>query len=160
MKINNIKFEKILPALLVILLIIFDVLNQYLFDNKNYMISIYAFSLAFVIGLIINFIKAIKQKDYLSLIISILMFIFIVFLTSSFKLGGTIAEDAASNYELYEEGCYYLVSHNNYTKVTFEQYQYMKIIEIIGQISIFLSFGLQIFNNYKKEKVLKIKHEE
>ena len=49
MKINNIKFEKILPALLVILLIIFDVLNKYLFDNKNYMISIYAFSFAFVI---------------------------------------------------------------------------------------------------------------
>ena len=49
-----------------------------LFDNKYYMISIYAFSLAFVIVLIINFIKAIKQKDYLGLIISILMFIFIV----------------------------------------------------------------------------------
>ncbi len=152
MKINNIKFEKILPALLVILLIIFDVVNKYLFDNKNYMISIYAFSFAFVIVLIIDFIKVIKQKDYLSLIIHILLFIFIVFLTSSFKLGGTIAEDAASNYELYEEGCYYLVSHNNYTKVTFKQYQYMKIIEIVGKISFFLSFGLSIFNNYKKKR--------
>lgn len=152
MKINNIKFEKILPALLVILLIIVDVVNKYLFDNKNYMISIYAFLLAFVPVLIIDFIKAIKQKDYLNLIIHILLFIFMVFLTSSFKLGGTIAEDAASNYELYEEGCYYLVSHNNYTKVTFKQYQYMKIIEIVGKISFFLSFGLSIFNNYKKKR--------
>ena len=152
MKINNIKFEKILPALLVILLIIVDVVNKYLFDNKNYMISIYSFLLAFVPVLIIDFIKAIKQKDYLNLIIHILLFIFIVFLTSSFKLRGTIAEDAASNYELYEEGCYYLVSHNNYTKVTFKQYQYMKIIEIVGKISFFLSFGLSIFNNYKKKR--------
>ena len=116
------------------------------------MISIYAFLLAFVPVLIIDFIKAIKQKDYLNLIIHILLFIFMVFLTSSFKLGGTIAEDAASNYELYEEGCYYLVSHNNYTKVTFKQYQYMKIIEIVGKISFFLSFGLSIFNNYKKKR--------
>lgn len=45
-----------------------------------------------------------------------------------------------------------MVSHNNYTKVTYEQYQYMKIIEIVGKISFSISFGLSLFNNYKVKK--------
>ena len=152
-KININKLDKLLTPILVVSLIVFGFLERYLFDGKNYMIPVYIFSGAFIIFLIITFIQSIKQKNYLNLIINVFMLFFIIFLTSSLKLGGTIAEDAASKYELYEEGCYYLVSHNNYTKVTYEQYQYMKIIEIIGKVSFFISFGLSIFNNYKEKKL-------
>ena len=152
-KININKLDKLLTPILVVSLIVFGFLESYLFDGKNYMIPVYIFSGAFIIFLIITFIQSIKQKNYLNLIINVFMLFFIIFLTSSLKLGGTIAEDAASKYEFYEEGCYYLVSHNNYTKVTYEQYQYMKIIEIIGKVSFFISFGLSIFNNYKEKKL-------
>ena len=152
-KININKLDKLLTPIFVVSLIVFGFLESYLFDGKNYMIPVYIFSGVFIILLIITFIQSIKQKNYLNLIINVFMLFFMIFLTSSLKLGGTIAEDAASKYELYEEGCYYLVSHNNYTKVTYEQYQYMKIIEIIGKVSFFISFGLSIFNNYKEKKL-------
>ena len=152
-KININKLDKLLTPILVVSLIVFGFLESYLFDGKNYMIPVYIFSGAFIIFLIITFIQSIKQKNYLNLIINVFLLFFMIFLTSSLKLGGTIAEDAASKYELYEEVCYYLVSHNNYTKVTYEQYQYMKIIEIIGKVSFFISFGLSIFNNYKEKKL-------
>lgn len=152
MKKNTIKLNDILSLLLVISLIFVDIINIKFFNGKNHMIAVYSFVIAFLIVLIITFIQSIKQKKYLKLITYIFMLFFIIFLTSSLKLGGTIAEDAASKYELYEEGCYYLVSHNNYTKVTYEQYQYMKIIEIVGRISFFISFGLSLFNNYKVKK--------
>ena len=116
------------------------------------MIGVYIISSIMFIVLTINSIKSIKQKKYVELIISVMIFIFIIYITSNFILGGSAATDAAQNYELYEEGCYYLVSHNKYTKVTYEIYQYMKIMGIISKIAFVIAFGLSIYNTYVNKK--------
>lgn len=107
-----------------------------------------------VVSLLVNIFKAIKNKDYMSLVIGLLTIPFIVFMTSSIYLGGSAYHDASKKYELYEEGCYYLISHNIYTKVSKVQYDYMKIIEPIAIITFIMVLPLSIINQKKKEKKL------
>jgi uncharacterized membrane protein YgdD (TMEM256/DUF423 family) len=104
----------------------------------------------------VNLIKSIQKKKLIEIIPAISTIIFLVFMISSLFLGGSANNDAANNYELYEEGCYYLISHNRYTKVTYEQYQYMKIIEPIGIISFLIGFICLFINNIKVKKGNKI----
>lgn len=106
------------------------------------------------ISLSYNIFNAIKNKDYMSLIIGLLTIPFMVFMTSSIFLGGSAYNDAKKEYELYEEGCYYLVSHNIYTEVSKSQYDYMKIIEPIAIITFIMVIPLSIINQRKnKNKV-------
>ena len=104
-----------------------------------------------VVSLLVNIFKAIKNKDYVSLVIGLLTIPFIVFMTSSIFLGGSAYNDASKKYELYEEGCYYLISHNIYTKVSKVQYDYMKIIEPIAIITFIMVFPLSIINQKKRK---------
>lgn len=108
------------------------------------------------VSAIVNLIKSIKKKKLIEIIPAITSIIFLVFLISSLFLGGSAYNDAANNYELYEEGCYYLISHNNYTKVSYEQYRYMKIIEVIAIISFSIGFICLFINNIKVKKENKI----
>ena len=103
------------------------------------------------VSLAYNIFKSIKNKDYMTLIIGLLTIPFMVFMTSSIFLGGSAYNDASKKYELYEEGCYYLMSHNNYTKVSKIQYDYMKIIEPIAIITFIMVLPLSIISQRKKK---------
>ena len=77
-------------------------------------------------------VSCVKNKQYLGLIYALMSLPFLIFMSSSMMLGGSAFNGAATEYELYQAGHYYLVNHGAYTEVTKSQYLYMKIIEIIG----------------------------
>ena len=69
------------------------------------------------------------------------MFPILLFWHFCVLLGGTPNNNAKELYEFYEEGHYYLCSHNVYTEVTEAQYNFMEILLISFSVIIVL-FGL------------------
>ena len=104
-----------------------------------------------VIALLFNIIKNIKNKKIIDALLTVLMLPFLVFLISSIHLGGSPATNAKTAYELYQEGHYYLCSHNNYTEVTLSQYNYMVFIQKFGYISLILMVILMFIFKLKKD---------
>ena len=92
------------------------------------------------IVVIIDFIKAIIDQKWFSFVQLILFLIFLSYMTLNLALGGSAAANAETDYELYEAGHYYLVSHSNYTEVGYEVFVLMKNMEIIGSGSFVLMF--------------------
>lgn len=78
--------------------------------------------------------KAVSTKQYAELLPLLLCIPFQVFFISTLILGGSAFNNAPADYDLYQEGCYYLCSHGRYTEVTYGVYLYAKIIEIVGII--------------------------
>lgn len=105
----------------------------------------------FSVSHIISAIKSIKSKNYFDTVIAVLSLPFLIFFISSIILGGSAFNDAATDYELYQAGHYYLVSHGDFTEVSFGQYQYMKIIEIIGIVTFLITFILVAINNFRNQ---------
>jgi len=96
-------------------------------------------SLIMGVGLVTSSIKAIKEKKYLDLITLLLLFTFFLFFYISVIWGGSAFNDAQANYENYQAGCYYLMSHGEYTEVAYWQYLFMMVLEVVGVSSIPLS---------------------
>lgn len=109
------------------------------------------FIFLFLIDITFKIIYAIKSKHYSSLLIILFVIPWLVFFFSADFLGGSAFNEASSSYSEYVEGHYYLFSHGVYTEVTYNQFLYMKIIEIVGNISWLLGFVISIII-YKKHK--------
>ena len=105
--------------------------------------------ISLIIGLYIvaSFIKAIKNKKYLDLVSLLLLLPFFLFFIISLILGGSAFNDAQSDYEYYQAGHYYLVSHGDYTEVTYYQYLFAMILEIVGLASLPISILWAIIRN-------------
>ena len=97
-------------------------------------------------------VKAIKEKNTKGLLESILPFPFFFCFFVGILSGGSAFHDAASDYEFYQTGHYYLVSHGVWTEVSHERYLFVLISEIIGFSSLALSFVLAIIRERKQEK--------
>ena len=97
-------------------------------------------------------VKAIKEKNTKGLLESILPFPFFFCFFVGVLSGGSAFHDAASDYEFYQTGHYYLVSHGVWTEVSHERYLFVLISEIIGFSSLALSFVLAIIRDRKQEK--------
>ena len=97
-------------------------------------------------------VKAINEKNTKGLLESILPFPFFFCFFVGILSGGSAFHDAASDYEFYQTGHYYLVSHGVWTEVSHERYLFVLISEIIGFSSLALSFVLAIIRDRKQEK--------
>ena len=89
-----------------------------------------------------------KYKDLFPIRLSIPFF---VFFFSTLILGGSAFNDAATDYELYQAGHYYLFSHGSYTEVTYRCYLYAKIMEIVGLACFGISFILSILKTHRNK---------
>ena len=98
-------------------------------------------------SIVYGLISAIIARKPLDAIISLMFVLFLVFWTSSVILGGSPAPDAETQQELYEAGHYYLMSHGDYTEVSYEVYRYMQIMEIVGWGSCVISFVLVLIKS-------------
>lgn len=107
-------------------------------------ISIIIFS-----GLICSAIKAFKHKKYQDLVSALLLLPFFLFFFITAMLGGSVFNQAQTSYEHYQAGHYYLMSHGNYTEVTYAQYLVAKISEVIGLGSLALCLLLSIIRRKK-----------
>ena len=97
--------------------------------------------------------KAVSTIQYAELLPLLLFIPFHVFFISTLILGGSAFNNAPADYDLYQEGCYYLCSHGRYTEVTYGVYLYAKIIEIVGTIFFAVGFVVGFIRSNKKENL-------
>ena len=102
---------------------------------------IIALTFFFTIKGIIQSIKSKKLFDLLAvlLLIPFQFFFFIILL-----FGGSAFNDAATEYELYQAGHYYLVSHGQWTEVSHGKYIVAFISEIVGISTFIIAFVLNL----------------
>ena len=100
-------------------------------------------------GLISSALKAIKQKNYRDLVSVLLLLPFFIFFVITAMLGGSAFNQAQTSYEHYQAGHYYLMSHGNYTEVTYAQYLVAKISEVVGLGSLALCLLLTMIRRKK-----------
>lgn len=81
-----------------------------------------------------------KMKLFLNIVTLVGFFLFTIFFFSTAFLGGSAFNDATNEYELYQPGHYYLVSHGDYTEVSYEAFVYAQIIEVIGISAVVIGF--------------------
>jgi uncharacterized membrane protein len=138
---NTKKTNIILLSFLSLVVLLWYIYYRYS-NNVNSILAILVTSL-FIITLVINHItksRILTQFhegtviDKARIILSALNFIlFTGFFIISLSYGGSAASDgyARNRYEYYEVGQYYLSSHGNFTLVTFQIWNTMRIIELI-----------------------------
>jgi Ni,Fe-hydrogenase I cytochrome b subunit len=100
----------------------------------------YAIVILIHLGYICCDILSYIRRSPLGVIASFAMLIFMEFMDSALILGGSASYNAQENYELYQEGHYYLSNHGNYTEVSYEVFRYMEIIEVVGIIAFVIAF--------------------
>ncbi len=116
------------------------------------MVIVYVLGLVFAGSGIVSIVRYIQNKDYLNLIATVFLLVFSIFLFSTGILGGSAYNDAPLDYELYQDGHYYLVSHNHYTEVMYCTFVYMRVMEPVGIVSFAIFFMIVIYNKIKEKK--------
>ena len=112
---------------------------------------IYVFFAIFAVSMAYSAWKAVAAKRYRDLIPMVLMVPFFVFCVVSASLGGSAWNEAETNYELYEVGHYYLVSHGTYTEVSYGSYLCVKILEVVGLISWAACFVISLIKHFRAD---------
>lgn len=121
--------------------------------NFNDFMMYFSYAIVIVINLgnICSFVYACIRRSPFAIISSFAMLIFMVFMDSALIFGGSaFLGNASLDYELYEEGHYYLCNHGNYTEVSYEVYTYMQIIEIVGIVFFAIAFITSMIQNKKE----------
>jgi hypothetical protein len=114
--------------------------------------------LAYLIGALMlfffikNIIQCVKSKNFFDLTIGLLLLPFIFFFYISILFGGSAFNDAATEYELYQAGHYYLVSHGQWTEVSYGKYIAVLISEIVGIASFIIAFILGLIRILHKKQ--------
>ena len=106
---------------------------------------LYLSFILFCLLIIRGIIRNIKEKDIGGLVMSLLVFPFVFSFFIGVLSGGSALHNAANDYELYQTGHYYLVSHGVWTEVSYERYLFVLISEIVGILTFVPAFVLGIF---------------
>ena len=112
---------------------------------------VYVFFAIFAVNMVYSVWKTVAAKRYRDLIPLVLMVPFFVFWVFSASLGGSAWNQAETNYELYEVGHYYLVSHGTYTEVSYGSYLCVKILEVVGIISWAACFVISLIKHFRAD---------
>lgn len=110
----------------------------------------YLFFAVFILALLGIVIYAVLKKHYLDIFIFSLILVFAVTSLINILCGGSAFHDAESDYQLYQAGHYYLVSHGVWTDVTYQTYMLAMISEFAGIVSFSVGFVLCIIREIRK----------
>ena len=109
--------------------------------------------IAFVFFLTVKSIfKTIKTKKYRELLRCLAFVPFQFFFFVSIILGGSAFNDAATEYESYQAGHYYLVNHGQWTEVSYGVYNFVLISEIVGISTFVIAFLWALVSVFTIEK--------
>lgn len=89
-------------------------------------------------------VKLAREKKYLDLVSLLMLVPFVLFITFAVFWGGSTFHYAQTEYEAYQPGHYYLMSHGDYTEVSALQYGVMTVLEFIGFLSLPLNLVWEI----------------
>ena len=113
------------------------------------MYLVYYILIALVCFFIIKgMIQSIKSKKLFNLFVSLLFLPFQFFFFIFLFFGGSAFNDAATEYELYQAGHYYLESRGGWTEVSYGKYILVLISEIVGISTLIIALGLCSIQDY------------
>ena len=99
-------------------------------------------------AIIKGMIQSIKSKKLFNLLVNLLFLPFQFFFFITLLFGGSAFNDAATEYELYQAGHYYLESHGRWTEVSYGKYILALISEIVGISTFIIAFVLASIRNF------------
>ena len=98
-----------------------------------------------------SIIQSIKSKETFDLLACLLFIPFQFFFFISLLFGGSAFNDAATEYELYQVGHYYLVSHGQWTEVSHGKYVVALVSEIVGISTFIIAFVMKLIRVLSKK---------
>lgn len=117
------------------------------------MFMLYFIFIVACISTIRGIVQAIRKKSIKDFILAVLPFPFFFSFFVSVISGGSALHDAKTEYELYQPGHYYLVSHGDWTEVSYHRYMFILISEIIGFSCMAITVvAAIIFGDHRKPK--------
>lgn len=96
------------------------------------MLIVYLIFALEIIATIWEIIKSAKEKSVRRFVFAILPLPFFFCMFLGFISGGTALNNAKNDYNLYQAGHYYLVSHGKWTEVSYRKYIFVFFSEIFG----------------------------
>ena len=110
-----------------------------------------------IIALIFSFtikgiIQSIKSKKTFDLLVCLLFIPFQFFFFITLLFGGSALNDAETEYELYQAGHYYLVSHGQWTEVSHGKYVVALVSEIVGISTFIIAFVMNLIRVLSKNE--------
>ena len=96
--------------------------------------------------------KALNQKKTFDLLVCLLFIPFQFFFFITVLFGGSAFNDAETEYELYQAGHYYLVSHGQWTEVSHGKYVVALVSEIVGISTFIIAFVMNLIRVLSKNK--------
>ena len=99
-------------------------------------------------AIIKGMIQSIKSKKLFNLLVNLLFLPFQFFFFITLLFGGSAFNDAATEYELYQAGHYYLESHGRWTEVSYGKYILVLISEIVGISTFIIAFVLSSIRHF------------
>lgn len=97
-------------------------------------------------------IQSIKSKKTLDLLVCLLFIPFQFFFFITLLFGGSALNDAETEYELYQAGHYYFVSHGQWTEVSHGKYVVALISEIVGISTFIIAFVMGLIRVFTKNE--------
>ena len=96
-------------------------------------------------------IQSIKSKKMFDLLEGLLFIPFQFFFFITLLFGGSAFNDAETEYELYQAGHYYLVSHGQWTEVSYGKYIVAWVSEIVGISTFIITIVLNLIRVSSKK---------
>lgn len=99
-----------------------------------------------------SIIQTIKTRNCRELLRCLLFLPFQFFFIISLLFGGSAFNDAATDYELYQAGHYYLVNHGQWTDVSYAKYIFVLVSEIVGISTFVIAFVWNLFRTFSADE--------
>ena len=97
-------------------------------------------------------IQSIKLKKTFDLLVYLLFIPFQFFFFITLLFGGSALNDAETEYELYQAGHYYLVSHGQWTEISHGKYIVALVSEIVGISTFIIAFVMSLIRVFTKNE--------
>lgn len=104
------------------------------------------------VNLVAGAVRAFREKRWLEGWSMALLIPFCVFMPVTACLGGSAFNQAQTEYELFRQGQYYLMSHGAYTEVTYGTYILAAVLEVVGCTSFVAGVLLNVVRLFLRKK--------
>ena len=116
------------------------------------MVLVVVLSVLVGVSILAGAVRAFREKRWLEGWGFALIMPFLIFITVTAFMGGSAFNHAQVNYELYQQGRYYLMSHGAYTEVTYGTYILAAVLEVVGCTSFVAGVLLNMVRLFLRKK--------
>ena len=124
----------------------------------NLKYAVYLLGLFFCIVSIYYMIHYFRKKQWINGLWSLSILPWVAFFIACVALGGSAFNDAEHVFAGYQAGHYYLMDHGVFTEVSADVFHRMRVLEIVGWVSLGVNIIYAMIRNartHKKDSILK-----